>query len=157
MSKYKIGIAEDHAIVREGLRALLESEQEIEVVCEAKDGLELIQYVTTHVLDLVLLDLSMPKMSGFDSMLEIKKHFPKLKILVVTMHDAEEYIQAALEAGANGYILKTSSRSEFILAVKEVLAGSFYISPKASEKLTKGGGRTNQAPFFSRHVETLVS
>jgi len=100
--KYKVCIAEDHAIVREGLRMLLESDAEIEVVCEAADGIELIQQAKTYALDLILLDISMPRLNGLESMREIKKRHPALKFLILTMHNAEEYVLSALLGGANG-------------------------------------------------------
>jgi len=100
--KYRICIAEDHAIVREGLRMLVESDEKIEVVCEAADGLELIQCARSHPLDLILLDISMPKLNGLESMQEIKKRHPALKFLMLTSHNAEEYVLSALLGGANG-------------------------------------------------------
>ena len=154
--KYRVCIAEDHAIVREGLRMLLESDEELEVACEATDGLELIEFVKTNTLDLVLLDISMPRMNGLESMREIKKRFPALKFLVLTMHDAEEYVLSALQAGANGFALKNSSRAELIIAIKSVLAGMSYISPAVSDKVIKayvGGTKPNIA---SGLMETLT-
>jgi len=137
-TKYRVCIAEDHAIVREGLQVLLQSDDELEVVCGAIDGLELFELAKSNQLDLVLLDISMPKLNGLESMRKIKKRFPTLKFLVLTMHNAEEYILSALQAGASGYILKNASRAELILAIKSVLAGMLYISPGISDKVIKG-------------------
>jgi DNA-binding NarL/FixJ family response regulator len=155
-AKYRVCIAEDHAIVREGLRVLLESDEELEVVCEAIDGLELIQYAKSNMFDLILLDLSMPKLNGLESMREIKKRSPMLKFLILTMHNAEEYVLSALLAGANGYALKSASRAELILAIKSVLAGMFYISPGVSDTVVKGYMNGTKPSLGCSLIETLT-
>ena len=156
MNKYRVCIAEDHAIVREGLRVLLESDEEIEVVCEATDGLELIQQAKTYQIDLILLDLSMPKLNGLESMREIKKRSPEFRFLILTMHNAEEYILTALQAGANGYVLKSSSRAELIMAIKSVLLGMFYISPAVSDTVVKGYTGGTKPSFGNSSMDALT-
>lgn len=137
-AKYKIVIAEDHTILREGLRSLLSSHSEFEIVGEAGDGREAIRCVQKYKPDLILTDLSMPRMDGMEAIREIKKRSPKTKILVLTVHKAEEYILATLKAGANGYLLKDSTRTELLMAAKKVLSGKPYISPDISEKVIEG-------------------
>jgi two-component system response regulator NreC len=131
-------IAEDYTILREGLRSLLSSHPEFEVVGEAEDGQEAIRSVDRLKPDLALMDLSMPRMNGMDAIKEIKKRSPQTKVLVLTVHKTEEYIHAALQAGADGYILKDSTHAELGLAIKNILEGKRYISPGISESLIEG-------------------
>ena len=137
-SKYRIVIAEDHTILREGLRSLLTSGSEFEVVGEAEDGREAIRYVEKLKPDLILTDLSMPRMNGMEAIREIKKRSPETKILVLTVHKTEEYILATVRAGADGYLLKDSTHAELLMAVKHVLSGKRYISPGISDKVLDG-------------------
>lgn len=144
-TKYKVVLAEDHTILREGLKSLLSSDQEFEVVAEAKDGREAIQCVREWKPDLILTDLSMPRMNGMEAIREIKRESPKSKVLVLTVHKTEEYILATLKAGADGYLLKDSTRAELLMAAKKVLSGKPYISPEISKKVIEGylEGRKN--------------
>ena len=137
-SKYRIVIAEDHTILREGLRSLLSSSPDFEVVGEAEDGREAIRCVEKLKPDLILTDLSMPRMNGMEAIREIKRQSPKTKILVLTVHKTEEYILATLKAGADGYLLKDSTHSELVMAVRNVMSGKHYISPGVSEKVIEG-------------------
>ena len=134
----KIVIAEDHTILREGLRMLLSSNPDFEVVGEAQDGLEAIRSVETCKPDLVLMDLSMPRMNGVGAIQEIKKQSPSTKILVLTVHKTEEYILTTLKAGADGYVLKDATHSELMLAIENVFSGRSYLSPGISEKVIEG-------------------
>ena len=136
--KYRIVIAEDHTILREGLRALLSSNPDFEIVGEAEDGREAIRCVEKLKPNLILTDLSMPRMTGMDAIREIKRRSPETKILVLTVHRTEEYIHATLEAGADGYLLKESTQAELLMAVKHVLSGKPYISPGISDKVLEG-------------------
>ena len=135
---YRIVIAEDHTILREGLRSLLSSNPDFEIVGEAEDGRDAIRCIEKFKPDLVLMDLSMPKMDGLDAITEIKKQSPDTKVLVLTVHKAEEYVFASLKAGADGYLLKDATHAELTLAIESVLAGKPYISPGISEKLVAG-------------------
>ncbi len=154
--KYRIVIAEDHTILREGLRSLLSSSSDFEVVGEAEDGREAIRCVEKLKPDLILTDLSMPRMNGMEAIREIKKQSPKTKILVLTVHKTEEYILATLKAGADGYLLKDSTHTELMMAVKSVMSGRHYISPGVSEKVIEGyiEGRKTLKPRTS--WETLT-
>jgi DNA-binding NarL/FixJ family response regulator len=137
-AKQRIVIAEDHTILREGLRSLLSSNPESEIVGEAQDGQEAIRCVEKFKPNLVLMDLSMPRMNGMEAIKEIKKRSPGTKILVLTIHKNEEYILGTLQAGADGYALKDSTHAELGMAIKNVLSGNFYISPGISEKVIEG-------------------
>lgn len=136
--KYRIIIAEDHTIVREGLRALLSSDPEFEVIGEAEDGRNAIRCVERLGPDIVLMDLSMPRMQGMEAIREIKKHRPETAILVLTVHKNEEYILAAFEAGANGYVLKDSTHAELVAAIRTAVKGKPYLSPAISEMVIEG-------------------
>ena len=136
--KSKIVIAEDQTIVRKGLRSLLESEENIEVVAEAGDGLETIRCVEQHAPDLVLLDLAMPKMSGLSALKDIKERFRDTRILVLTFHTSEEYILEAFGNGADGYCLKNDTHRELVTAINSLLDGKTYISPSVSDKVLEG-------------------
>jgi DNA-binding NarL/FixJ family response regulator len=134
----RILIAEDHTILREGLRALLAIQPQFEVVAEAGDGLEAIRGVEKHRPDLLLLDLSMPRMSGLAAVADIKKRFAETKVIVLTVHKEEEYVLAALRAGADGYVLKDATRDELLMALWAVVAGKSYLSPGISERIIEG-------------------
>ena len=129
---FNIVIAEDHTILREGLKSLLSSHPDLKVVAEAEDGLEAIRCAQAHSPDLILLDLSMPRMTGLDAIKEIKRATPQTKIVVLTVHKTEEYILATLRAGANGYVLKEAHSNELLTAIRHVLNGHQYLSPSIS-------------------------
>jgi two-component system response regulator NreC len=136
--EHRIVIAEDHTILREGLRLLLSSDPEFEVVGEAEDGRDAIRCVENLSPDLVLMDLSMPRMNGLEAIKEIKKRSPETKIITLTVHKTEEYILATLQAGADGYVLKDSTHSELVIAIKNVLIGKRYLDSGISEKVIEG-------------------
>lgn len=130
--RHRILIAEDHTIMREGLKALLSTEPTFEIVGEARDGRETVELVQRLEPDLLLLDLSMPLLHGLEAIKEIRRGGPKTKILVLTVHKDEEFILAAFKAGADGYILKEASHAELEMALESVLSGKRYISPAIS-------------------------
>jgi DNA-binding NarL/FixJ family response regulator len=155
--KHKIIIADDHRILREGLRALLSSDPELEVVGEAEDGQEAIRVVEKFKPGLVLMDLSMPRMNGMDAIKEIKKRSPDTKVLVLTVHKTDEYILATLQAGADGYVLKDSTNVELRMAIKNVLSGKFFISPGISGKVIEGYLQNKRPLKPSTPWDTLTS
>ena len=140
MTKGKISvvIAEDYTILREGLRALISSDPGFEVVAEASDGHEAIQLVEKLKPNLVLTDLSMPRMNGMEAIREIRRLTPETRIVVLTVHKTEEYILATFKAGADGYVLKDATHDELMTALNHVLTGKRYISPGISEKVIEG-------------------
>lgn len=135
MGAKKIVIVEDYKLFREGLKALLSAGGDFEIVGEAADGLEAIRCITRRQPDLVLVDLSMPKMNGISVISRIKNRFPQIKIMALTIHDSEEYVLKAFEAGAEGYCLKDAGRKELLFAVISVLEGKRYISPTISQNI----------------------
>jgi DNA-binding NarL/FixJ family response regulator len=136
--KKKIVIAEDHRILREGLKSLLASKSEFEVVGEAEDGLDAITLVRTTKPDLVLLDLSMPRLDGLSAMRDIKKVSPETRILALTVHTDEDYVLEAFNAGADGYCLKDAGRTELLMAMQNVFSGKPYFSPGIADKVLEG-------------------
>jgi DNA-binding NarL/FixJ family response regulator len=136
--EYRIVIAEDHTILREGLKALLVSDSKLKVVGEAEDGRDAVRLAEKLTPDLILMDLSMPRMNGMEAIVEIKKRLSNIKIVVLTVHKTEEYILAALQAGADGYLLKDDTHAELMMAIKSVFSGKTYLSPAISEKVIKG-------------------
>jgi DNA-binding NarL/FixJ family response regulator len=120
-------IVEDHTILRQGLRVLLSSDPDFKIVGEAEDGRESVRLAETLSPDLVLMDLSMPKMTGTEAISEIKKRSTDTKIVVLTVHKGEDYVLSALKAGADGYVLKDANRDELATAIKKVLEGKRYL------------------------------
>jgi len=136
--QFRIVIAEDHTILREGLRSLLRTDPVFDVVGEAADGRDAVRCVENLSPDLILMDLSMPRTNGLNAIQEIKKQNPETKIIALTVHKTEEYVLATLQAGANGYVLKDATHSELVMAIKNVLMGKRYLSPGISEKVIEG-------------------
>lgn len=130
--KQKILIADDHALFREALALVLGQEPGIDVIGQAENGRELVRMVQECRPDLVLTDISMPQMNGTEAISHLKTRYPGLKVIVVTMHSGAEHVRTALKAGANGYVLKDDGQSEFLDAVRNVLAGRAYLSPSVS-------------------------
>ena len=134
----RIVIAEDHTILREGLRSLLSTSEELEVVGEAGDGMSAIRTIRETDPDLVLLDLNMPKMDGIAVIREIKQHSPETKILALTMYRKEDYILEVFKAGGNGYCLKSAGHEDLMMAIRAVLDGKQYVSPEISGMVLEG-------------------
>ena len=151
-----IAIAEDHTILREGLKALLSSQADLNVVCEAEDGLAAIRCVQEHTPDLILLDLSMPRMTGLDAIKEIKRVNADTKIIVLTVHSTEEYILATLQAGADGYVLKDAHSAELVSAIRHVLEGRRYLSPSISGTVIDGLLQGKKASDIRSAWDTLT-
>ena len=137
-NKHTVLIAEDHSLFRAGMRALLSAEPDIEIIGEAENGKDVVRLACSLNPTMVLMDLSMPGSNGLEAIAEIKKRAPLIKILVVTMHKTDEYIEVALRSGASGYILKEASHDELKMAIRTVLNGKLYLSPDVSEKLVTG-------------------
>jgi DNA-binding NarL/FixJ family response regulator len=153
---HRIVIAEDHTIVREGLRSLLASHPRFEIAGEAEDGREAIKCAEQIQPDILLMDLSMPKMHGVDALREIKRRTPDTRIVVLTVHKNEEYIQASLEAGADGYVLKDATHAELVTAIETVLSGKPYLSPAVSEHVIKGYLEGKRSGRFDTSWDTLT-
>lgn len=131
----KIILADDHTLIRSGLKALLSFSPEFEVIGEAEDGLSAIRQVEEKKPDILILDLSMPNMSGIDCIKEIRSRGLICNILVLTMYDDEEYIKEVMRAGADGYLLKKSADSELIEAIHKIYHGKKYLNESISQTL----------------------
>lgn len=129
MDSYRIVLADDHYLVREGLRTILEEKADLQVVGEAGDGLELLLRVDKLKPDLVILDISMPKLQGIQTARQIKKKYPAMKVLILTMHNEREYLHEAIHAGVEGYLLKDDAQKELFLAIEKIRQGKRFVSP----------------------------
>jgi len=123
MSKIRVLLADDHTIVMQGLRALLDSQEDIEVVGEAEDGRQAFEKTKELIPDIVVIDITMPNLNGIEATRQIKKLSPEIKVLVLTVHDNEEYIHQILQAGASGYLLKESAVTDLVSAINAVKKG----------------------------------
>jgi len=127
--KHSIILVDDHSILRAGLRSILNSRPNLEVIAEVDNGIDAVKTALLLKPDLLITDLSMPKKNGTDVIIELKKRLPELKCIVLTMHSGDEHIHPALTAGANSYILKDDSHEELLTAIEIVLNGKIYLSP----------------------------
>ena len=132
-SHYRILLADDHALIRHGIRNLISNNPTLEVIGEVGDGEELLEFLQTNVPDLLILDISMPKLTGIEAVSKVKKLYPAIKILMLTMHKNKQYFYHAMSAGADGYLMKEDSDEELLLAIKRIQDGKSYLSPFLSE------------------------
>lgn len=129
---YAIVLADDHSLVRRGIRKLIEESPELKVVGEVGDGQELIDYLKTHtpLPDMVIIDISMPNLGGIKATEKVKKQWPHIKVLVLTMHKDKNYLNLSRSAGAEGYLLKHEADTELFAAIATIKQGGTYICPK---------------------------
>ena len=127
-------LAEDHQVVREALRLLLETQADFKVIAEAGDGLEALALIEKFKPDILIVDMMMPGLLGLEVARRTKQISPATKVIVLSMYDAESYVMEALKIGAVGYVLKKSSSQELVLAIRQALAGNFYLSPSLNER-----------------------
>jgi DNA-binding NarL/FixJ family response regulator len=145
--RLRILIAEDHALVRAGLRVLLSQDPEFEIVGEADNGREVVRAAGELKPQIVLMDLTMPGMNGMEAILDIKRRYPEVRVLVLTLHKTEEFVLAALRAGADGYILKEATPAELRLAVRTVASGRTYLSREVIPRIAiEEPGRAGALP-----------
>ena len=164
MASYSIILADDHVLVRQGLRRILEGTDDLEVVGAANDGLDLLQLLKHVTPQMVILDIFMPNLRGIEAITEIKAMQPDVKILILTMHRDKEYLYLALSAGAKGYLLKEDAARDLFSAIAEVRQGKTYISPYFSDtivndvvQIAKGNAQVifETDPLTSREREVL--
>ncbi len=158
--KTKILLADDHQMVRGGLRVVLDAEPDIEVVAEAGDGAEALRIGIEEDIDLAVLDVSMPKLTGLQVARELHRHKPELRILMLSMHENEQYFFEALKAGASGYVLKSAANRDLIDAVRAAMRGEPFIYPAAASALVRDyleraarGEETPSDPLTPRELE----
>ena len=133
--KIRVALVDDHTILREGVRALLDEESDIAVVGEASDGLEALDIVEEFAPDVVIMDMVMPRMSGLEATREIKRRWPEVRVLILSMYDDDEYVQQIIQAGASGYVLKRVAAGELVRAIHEVHGGASFLQPPIAAKL----------------------
>ena len=163
MNKIKILLVEDHTILRKGIQSLLEEEQGIEVIGEAEDGIAAMKSVEKDQPDIVLLDISLPYLNGLEITRKITKHYPKIKVLILTMHKSDEYAFELLSAGAKGYIIKQAAPNQLISAIREVSNGFIFLSPEISRKVllrvnkkrSLNEGKKDRSQLSGRETEIL--
>lgn len=138
MKPVRVVLADDHALVRAGIRALLDRMQGVEVVGEASDGYEALEQVAETAPDVVLLDITMPRMNGLEAVARIVREHPDVRVVMLSVHADEEYVREVLQVGASGYLLKDSSDAELDLAIHSVAMGGRYLSPAVSSVVIQG-------------------
>lgn len=137
MSKIKVLVADDHAIVREGVRMILAKEKDIEVVGEAEHGQQALDLVETHAPDVVVMDISMPGMGGIEATQKVKERHPRVNVLALTMHEDESYVFQLLRAGASGYVLKRAAAQDLVQAVRAAARGEAFLYPSVARKVVE--------------------
>lgn len=159
--KAKIMLADDHAVVRRGLRLVLDAEPDLEVVAEAGDGAEAVQRALAEDVDLAVLDVSMPRRTGLQAAQELSKRRPELRILILSMHDNEQYLFQALSAGASGYVLKSAADRDLVEACRSAMRGEPFVYPKGLAALIREylgaarEGSQNEDPLTPRELEVV--
>jgi DNA-binding NarL/FixJ family response regulator len=144
--KIHVLIADDHAIVRQGLKQILSETEDLVVAGEADDGVEALQLARSCQWDAFLLDVSMPNRNGIDTLKQLKKEFPKLPVLILSMHPEEQYAIRALKAGASGYLTKQSAPEQLVTAIRQVARGKKYVSPTVAMQLADAIANDSEQP-----------
>jgi len=161
MKKITIFLADDHVILREGLKHILLEDTSLEIIGEAGDGREALEKIDKLKPDIAILDISMPTLSGLEASRVIRKYDKSIKIIILTRHDNEEYVQQAIKNGVNGFILKDSAGDDLLKAVRDVMNGNIYLSPKIVTNIIKSGiaepGSRNKIKLKSEKKELLTN
>jgi DNA-binding NarL/FixJ family response regulator len=160
--KTRVLLADDHAVVRSGLRMVLDAQPDIQVVAEAGDGAEAVQKALNPEVDLAILDVSMPRMTGLQAVAELGRRRPELRVLILSMHDNEQYFFEALKAGASGYVLKSAANRDLVEAVRAAMRGEPFLYPAAVRALIRDylerarhGEATPEDPLTPREQEVV--
>lgn len=150
----RVLIADDHTLVRAGIRSLLDKLPDVHVVAEATDGREVLTRLRAYETDVVLMDISMPHLNGLDATRYILREFPKVRVLIISMHQNDQYVWQALSAGASGYLLKDTDITELSIAINAVMRGNSYLSPEIAKYLVKDYVRRAEGIDSMRDVLT---
>jgi len=149
IKKTRILICDDHTLFVEGIKAMLRNESSLEIVGEARDGRQAVELVKELKPDVLLMDVSMPDMNGFDATQRVHELDPNIKVLILTMHDEEELVARCLEAGAAGYIIKDAPASQLLYAIEMVKKGERYLSPVVLKQVVAGYVKNSNVPQTS--------
>jgi DNA-binding NarL/FixJ family response regulator len=152
MPEIRIVIVDDHAILRDGIRSLLERQVDIQVVAEASNGREALERVHEHQPDVVLMDITMPEMNGLEATQSIKSEFPGIKVLILTQHDNQEYVSPLLQAGASGYVLKRSGGRELVAAIRQVVEEGAYLEGSITSQLLQEYSSSSNGQQPPQHI-----
>jgi DNA-binding NarL/FixJ family response regulator len=163
VSVTRVLIADDHTMVRRGLRLVLDAEPDLDVVAEAGDGSEALRLVSEHPVDLAVLDVAMPRMTGLQAAAELSRRRPELRLLMISMYDNEQYLYEALKAGASGYVLKSAADRDLVEACRATMRGEPFLYPAAVTTLVRdylsnaraGAGDVPSSPLTPRELEVL--
>lgn len=161
MTKLRIVLADDHTVMREGLRMLLAREHKMEVVGEANNGAEAISLAEQLRPDVVVMDVSMPELNGLKATEALGQSSPETKILILTRHSDASYVQRLMQAGANGYVLKQSAAEELVRAIERIVAGQKYLDPAVTDQMIStikagaGSGRATKSHLSKREEDVL--
>ena len=150
----RVLVVDDHAILRDGIRSILESQEDVIVVGEASDGAEALEFVSKLLPDIVLMDISMPNTNGLEATRLIKERFPQVKVLILTQHDNREYIAPALGAGASGYVLKRSGRREMLNALRQVHEQGVFLTNNITQEVLQDYSQNGRNSKEYEHLLT---
>ncbi|NLJ55477.1 MAG: response regulator transcription factor [Firmicutes bacterium] len=156
MKELRVLLADDHAIVRQGLRSLIESGGTAKVVGEADDGREAVLLAEKMAPDVIIMDIAMPRLNGLEAVRQVKERFPEIKVIILSMYVEDVYVYQALKAGANGYVLKSAAFEELKLAFDAIKRGEIYLSATVSQVLVREFLKTDPSPEVSRLLEKLT-
>lgn len=162
MSLIRILLADDHTVVRVGLRALIDAQPDMEVVGEARDGAEALAHALMVGPDIVVMDLSMPQLNGLEVTRQLREHTPELRVLVLSVHEDATYLRQALSAGATGYVLKRAAAEQLIEAIRDIAAGRVYLDPTLGATLAQsiaasaGRGAAGDAATLSERERAVL-
>ena len=163
MNKIRVFLADDHLILREGIRSLLEKVSDIEIVGEASDGGEAVSKVEQALPDVVLMDITMPGINGLEATRQIKQKCPQVKVVILTIHETDQYLSQMLQVGASGYVVKTTTANELVSAIKAVYHGDVYLYPSIARMLVEdylhrvtGGEEKNSFEGLTRREREIL-
>ena len=154
--RYRVILADDHVLVRRGLRRILEEKQDLEIDGEVGDGLELLSLLNKTNPDMVILDVSMPNLRGIEAIPEIRRVRQEIKVLILTMHNEEDYLYQAISAGADGYLLKEDAEKELFSAIENIRNGRIYISPSLTDQSMHNWARLRRGEDSIQETQPLT-
>ncbi len=157
MDTYRIVLADDHVLFRQGLKGIIERRKSLEVIGEAGDGLELLKILRTSTPDMVIVDISMPKMRGLEAVRQIKARHPQVKVLILTMHKDRSYLHQAIAAGAEGYLVKEDADPDLFTAIERLRQGKVFVTSHLAEEMTEDWANMRRGKAGDTSPEELLT